>query len=271
MNIAIESIQHNKKVHDIVASIYDKRHVEIFNPTEQQRISRSLLAASLEIKTNSHPPYILDFGAGTGNLTKHLTDLGTNVVAADLSSGLLEQLKLKLGRPNQIKTLLLNGEDLSNIEDNSFDMVTTYSVLHHIPDYLKIIDEFVRVVKTGGIIYIDHEVCPSYWEEKALYQSYLCELGYQFSQAHLKELGLVENLMTETEDFTKNVSRLMCKGTKIFSLRAWKTLISNLLSSKDLPVDLKDVKIQGRVRLVPARDEFSYKVNDQYIVELYSK
>jgi len=41
--------------------------------------------------------------------------------------------------------------------------------------------------------------------------------------------------------------------------------------SKDLPVDLKDMKIQGRVRLEPSRDEFSYKVNDQYIVELYSK
>jgi len=41
--------------------------------------------------------------------------------------------------------------------------------------------------------------------------------------------------------------------------------------SKDLPVDLKEAKIQGRIRLEPARDEFSYKVNDQYIVELYSK
>ena len=46
---------------------------------------------------------------------------------------------------------------------------------------------------------------------------------------------------------------------------------STLGRSKDLPVDLKDVKIQGRVRLEPSREEFSYKVNDQYIVELYSK
>ncbi|OVE77570.1 30S ribosomal protein S4 [bacterium F11] len=41
--------------------------------------------------------------------------------------------------------------------------------------------------------------------------------------------------------------------------------------AKDLPVDLKETKVQGRIRLEPPRDEFSYKVNDQYIVELYSK
>lgn len=50
------------------------------------------------------------------------------------------------------------------------------------------------------------------------------------------------------------------------------TAVAGVLGrSKDLPVDLKDLKIEGRVRLEPSRDEFSYKVNDQYIVELYSK
>jgi ubiquinone/menaquinone biosynthesis C-methylase UbiE len=50
-------------------------------------------------------------------------------------------------------------------------------VLHHVPDYLRIIDEFVRVLKPGGIIYIDHEVCPSYWEDKTEYLEYCLELS----------------------------------------------------------------------------------------------
>jgi small subunit ribosomal protein S4 len=41
--------------------------------------------------------------------------------------------------------------------------------------------------------------------------------------------------------------------------------------SKDLPVDLKDHKVEGTVKLQPNRDEFSYPVNEQYIVELYTK
>lgn len=41
--------------------------------------------------------------------------------------------------------------------------------------------------------------------------------------------------------------------------------------SKDLPIDLKDAKIEGTVKLMPTREEMSFPVNEQYIVELYSK
>ena len=41
--------------------------------------------------------------------------------------------------------------------------------------------------------------------------------------------------------------------------------------SKDLPVDLKELKVEGTVKVLPTRDELSYPVNEQYIVELYSK
>lgn len=41
--------------------------------------------------------------------------------------------------------------------------------------------------------------------------------------------------------------------------------------SKDLPVDLANVKIEGTMKLEPKREEMSYPVNEQYIVELYSK
>lgn len=48
-------------------------------------------------------------------------------------------------------------------------------------------------------------------------------------------------------------------------------LMDTLGRSRDLPVDLSSIKVEGRMKLVPSREEFSYPVNDQYIVELYSK
>lgn len=48
-------------------------------------------------------------------------------------------------------------------------------------------------------------------------------------------------------------------------------VIDTLGRSKDLPVDLKDVKVEGTVKLIPSREEMSFPVNEQYIVELYSK
>jgi SAM-dependent methyltransferase len=70
-------------------------------------------------------------------------------------------------------------------------MVGSYSVLHHVPDYLNTIDEFVRIVRPGGIIYVDHEVSPSYWEMSETYNAYLKDLGGRFLQDHLYELDMV--------------------------------------------------------------------------------
>ena len=58
-----------------------------------------------------------------------------SVVAADVSENFLTQLSSKYQSNESIKTAKLNGQDLSNFPDDTFDMVSTYSVLHHIPDY----------------------------------------------------------------------------------------------------------------------------------------
>lgn len=55
-------------------------------------------------------------------------------------------------------------------------MIIAYDVLKYLPDYLNIIKEFIRILKPGGIILIDHEFCPSYWKENLSYLNYLEEL-----------------------------------------------------------------------------------------------
>ena len=57
--------------------------------------------------------------------------------------------------------------------DGSYDMVATYSVLHHVPDYLRIVEEMARVLKPGGILYLDHEASDSYWEGDKVYDEFL--------------------------------------------------------------------------------------------------
>jgi ubiquinone/menaquinone biosynthesis C-methylase UbiE len=172
----MSSIKYNQKVHDKIAEKYEFRHPEIYNPIEQARLRASLSEALSLIQTNSETKTALDFGCGDGNLTKLLVDLGASVVAADLSSKFLLRVESKFRPADQVKTLLLNGRDLSNIEDNTFDMVATYSVLHHVPDYLKVVSEMIRTVKPGGIIYIDHEVNENYWDRPAELQQFYNEV-----------------------------------------------------------------------------------------------
>lgn len=176
---AAGQIYFNRTVHDVIAPLYESHHPEIFNPTEQSRIRGILKKLLAESGSAGGRPYILDYGAGTGNLTKQLLELGASVVAAEVSKGCLDELLSCVGSREKCETLLVNGHDLREINSCTFDLVATYSVLHHVPDYLTIVDELVRVLRPGGILYIDHEVCPAYWDNDPAYLEYCCELKRQ--------------------------------------------------------------------------------------------
>jgi ubiquinone/menaquinone biosynthesis C-methylase UbiE len=143
---------------------YERRHPEIFNPIEQERLRHALRdAIELARDTGRTALGVLDLGCGSGNVTAHLVELGAHVTAADVSPSFLTTIERRFG-PTGVRTLRLNGVDLSNVEDDTFDLITAYSVLHHIPDYLRMIEEIARVLRPGGIVFIDHEVNENFWE-----------------------------------------------------------------------------------------------------------
>jgi ubiquinone/menaquinone biosynthesis C-methylase UbiE len=166
-------VQFNIKSHDKIYRQYEERHGEIFNPVEQQRLNDHLSHAVDLIRTDTEQKRALDFGCGSGNLTNHLVQLGVYTIAADVSGKFLTLIRDRFGDTGMVETLKLNGTDLSNIPSDSIDMIAAFSVLHHVPDYLGILKEFIRVLKPGGVIYIDHEVNETFWEKPPVYREYL--------------------------------------------------------------------------------------------------
>lgn len=163
----------NILIHDKVAKRYEAIHGEIYNEVEQRRLSDALAKAVSEISTDSQEKVALDFGCGAGNLTQYLLGLNLTVIAADISVNFLKLVEYKYKTESaRLSFLQLNGTDLANIEDSSLDFVCLYSVLHHIPDYLGIIKEFSRVLKPGGVLYIDHEASPQVWNQNEKYKEY---------------------------------------------------------------------------------------------------
>lgn len=171
---APEAIEHNRRAHDRVARVYDERHPEIFNDFEQERLAAALRRAAALAGDGRGSLRALDVGCGTGNLTRHLVALGAQVTAADLSRELLAQVAQRNRESGRVTTLELNGRDLAPIPDGAFDLVATYSVLHHIPDYAALVREMARVVRPGGIVVIDHERTDASWTSPE-YQAFLRE------------------------------------------------------------------------------------------------
>src|SRR5205814_1793893 len=135
---------------------YERPHPEIFNDVEQARLGVGLESAVRAIASAPAAPRALDLGCGTGNLTAHLVALGAKVVAADVSPQFLAVVQRRY-RNEDVTTLRVSGVDLAALEDGSVDLAAAYSVLHHVPDYLGMVAELVRVVRPGGVVYLDHE------------------------------------------------------------------------------------------------------------------
>ncbi|HZR01997.1 MAG TPA: class I SAM-dependent methyltransferase [Burkholderiales bacterium] len=161
-------LQHNAAAHDRVAREYNAKHSEIYNPIEQARLAAVI--EDLLRACDARPPRVLDFGAGTGNLSLQFSARGCDVVAADVSAKSLDILAGRsTGTP--ISTAVLDGPDLP-FPDASFDIVATYSVLHHVPDYLHAVAEMARVLRPGGLMYIDHETSDDAWTPSAALARY---------------------------------------------------------------------------------------------------
>jgi len=101
----------------------------------------------------------LDVGAGTGFLTRMLTPLFDEVYAVDVTQAMLE----KIPSADNLKIVISPAETLP-FQENTFDFVCSYSFLHHLYEPQIVLEEMVRVLKPGGLLYVDLEPNKSYWE-----------------------------------------------------------------------------------------------------------
>jgi len=173
MDVSLQERIHeaNIEVHRFEADHYELLHPEVYCKEEQKRIVSTLKMAGSLIENNQTSA--LDFGAGTGNLTGKLLQMGYSVTAVDISPEMCAILKKRYAAYLKTrKFTIINSpvEDVS-FERDEFDLIACYSVLHHFPDYKGALWKLTEFLKKGGIMYIDHEASPFYWvnEKRLLY------------------------------------------------------------------------------------------------------
>ncbi|GAA3988857.1 class I SAM-dependent methyltransferase [Allokutzneria multivorans] len=99
---------------------------------------------------------VLDAGCGAGPLFAALRERGANVSGFDVSAGMLEQARRRLGDDADLKVADL--ADPLPYADDSFDDVVASLVLHYLEDWAPVLAEVRRVLKPGGrlIVSVDN-------------------------------------------------------------------------------------------------------------------
>ena len=139
-------LEQNIKLHETEAYFYNATHPENYNVFEQRRLKKKV--GELAVSINSSLP-VLDLASGTGNVSNHMKSAGLKPIACDLS---LEMLK---ENPSDYRVRC----DITRLpfRDGCFGAVTAYSVLHHLPDPTRTMEEAGRVAAEQCVLYFDHD------------------------------------------------------------------------------------------------------------------
>jgi SAM-dependent methyltransferase len=101
--------------------------------------SDTLLSKVALLKPNS----VLDVGCGCGSFTSQLSPYCDKITAIDHSQVLIDRCRRENGKPN-IAYAWMNGRQLQ-FDDNSFELVLERTMLHHVREWQRVLDEMIRV------------------------------------------------------------------------------------------------------------------------------
>jgi len=133
---------------------------------------------------------VLDVGCGTGEHLLLFNKKGCNITGVELSPGMLDIAKQKLG--NRADLYMEKAEDLP-FSDNEFDIVTIINTLEFIDDPQKAICEAIRVCRgrifLGGMNKLS--IVGNRWKYEKLFPPSICQKARSF---HIRQLmGMVRN------------------------------------------------------------------------------
>jgi SAM-dependent methyltransferase len=147
-----EIVDVNRRYHDVAALDYDSKWGVDFG-----EVGRAQVLGKVEKLLGRRPgPFArsLEIGAGTGYFTLNLMQEGVigAGVCTDVSCGMLDALGANAERLGlEVETIVADAAELP-FEDASFDLVLGHAVLHHLPELRRSFEEFMRVLRPGGVL-----------------------------------------------------------------------------------------------------------------------
>ena len=127
----------------------------ITGPRTRRRSERTCSRSRERVGTGR----LLDVGCGAGFVIGLMRDVFDEIHGIDPTKAMLDRVDTSSGNITLHEGV---AEELP-FEDSSFDLVTAYSVLHHLADHRPVLAEVARVLRPGGVFYVDLEPNRAFW------------------------------------------------------------------------------------------------------------
>jgi SAM-dependent methyltransferase len=95
---------------------------------------------------------VLELGAGHGAFTATLVEAGAEVLVTEMSSASADRLRDRFAGDDRVRVEWDHDGDWAFRTDERFDLVACLSVLHHIPDYVAVVDRLTDLLVEAGTL-----------------------------------------------------------------------------------------------------------------------
>jgi SAM-dependent methyltransferase len=148
----------NRTAEDYFATLknWDHHLAKPFNNPEEAATLLAGVATLLQGLRPAAGMTVLEFGAGTGWLSRFLTQLGCEVILLDVSpSALMIARELYerqpvIGERPSPQFLTFDGRRI-DLPDRSVDRIVSFHAFHHAPNPDTVLHEFGRILRPGGV------------------------------------------------------------------------------------------------------------------------
>lgn len=127
-----------------------------------RRVRDKLLRLAEELGRGDGPLKVLNVGCGAGTECQIWAELGHSITGMDISEPLIHVARRRASEAG-FEIRFDVGSALSlPYESSAFDVCLIPQLLEHVPDWRKCLDEAVRVLRPGGLIYLSttNVLCP---------------------------------------------------------------------------------------------------------------
>ena len=135
-------------------NLFEKIYHTVREITLKQKINL------IKSQHKSDQKHVLDIGCGTGHFLKSCLNEGWNITGVEPNSQ-ARTIASQLTKKN-----ILDSKELFQLKPSSFDVITLWHVLEHLPDLEHHMQQFKNLLKPNGILIV---AVPNYKSDDASY------------------------------------------------------------------------------------------------------